>query len=57
MSLVSPFAIRASEAPVPDPVRPPIPPELPASPDPPDIPITPMPEPGESPMAGTCALC
>jgi hypothetical protein len=40
---------------VPDPVRPPIPPELPASPDPPDIPITPMPAPGEAPATGTCA--
>jgi hypothetical protein len=43
--------LRASEAPLPDPVRPPIPPELPASPDPPDIPITPMPQPGEAPAA------
>jgi hypothetical protein len=37
--------LRASEAPLPDPVQPPIPPELPASPDPPDIPITPLDEP------------
>lgn len=35
----------ASEAPIPDPVAPPIPPELPVSPDPPDIPSTPFPDP------------
>lgn len=29
---------------MPDPVRPPIPPELPLSPDPPDIPSTPFPD-------------
>ena len=34
----------ASERPIPDPVRPPIPPELPLSPDPPDIPPTPFPD-------------
>ncbi len=37
------IAWRASEAPLPDPVRPPIPPELPLSPDPPDIPTGPIP--------------
>jgi hypothetical protein len=42
---------RASEAPLPDPVSPPIPPELPASPDPPDIPITPIQAPREAPAA------
>ncbi len=36
------IALRASEAPPPDPVAPAIPPELPASPDPPDIPTAPI---------------
>jgi hypothetical protein len=36
---------QASESPIPDPVAPPIPPELPVSPDPPDIPPTPFPDP------------
>ncbi|MDE2488585.1 MAG: hypothetical protein KGO51_14420 [Alphaproteobacteria bacterium] len=43
MSLATRRAIRASEPPIPDPVSPPIPPELPASPDPPDIPLEPPP--------------
>jgi hypothetical protein len=34
---------------IPDPVRPPIPPELPASPDPPDIPVSPIPGPAPEP--------
>jgi len=46
-------ALSASEAPGPDPIRPPIPPELPASPDPPDIPIAPMPEPPPDQPAAT----
>jgi hypothetical protein len=37
--------VRASEPPLPDPVGPPIPPELPVGPDPPDIPTTPFPDP------------
>jgi hypothetical protein len=36
---------QGSEPPIPDPVAPPIPPELPVSPDPPDIPSTPFPDP------------
>ena len=38
-------AIRLSEPVLPDPVEPPIPPELPVGPDPADIPIVPFPEP------------
>jgi hypothetical protein len=41
-----------SEPPIPDPVAPPIPPELPLSPDPPDIPPTPFDKPLEGPSPG-----
>jgi hypothetical protein len=41
-----------SEPPIPDPVAPPIPPELPLSPDPPDIPPTPFDKPLEGPRPG-----
>lgn len=48
-------AWRASEAPFPDPIRPPIPPELPASPEPPDIPLSPIPEPSPEQLGAVAA--
>jgi hypothetical protein len=39
-----------SEQPIPDPVAPPIPPELPVSPIPPDIPAGPFPDPAPEPL-------